>query len=185
MTRPQIKLYWYYLNKRKFKELEREATVMWGYDPDKGKRSRKQKELAQKWIEDPLYGFSDDIIYLNRNEIEAKIAVSRRFWKKLKPESRWDRERGEACLGRHGLVARRCSMNDKLWGIYQRAKSRKVVLSLDDIKKMILLDVKRSRLYPPGWTDDSLDPPKWYLDKLRQEGLLDTILREIDEAGRA
>jgi len=184
MTRPQVKLYWYYLNKRKFKELERQAIVMWGYDPKKNKRAQKQKEMAEKWQEDPLYGFPNDIVYLNRREIEQKLAVSRRFGVKMKPEVRWDRERGESCIGRYGVVARRCSMNDKLWGIYQKAKQRNVTLRLEDIRKMILLDIKRSKLYPPGWTDDSVSPPEWYLDELRSKGLLDHILRDIDGVGK-
>lgn len=184
MTRPQVRLYWYYLNKRKFKELERQAIVMWGYDPKKKKQSQKQKEMAEKWQEDPLYGFPNDIMYLSRQEVEKKVAVSRRFLGKMKPETRWDRERGEACIGRYGLVVRRCSMNDKLWGIYQKAKQRGVTLKLDEIRKMILIDIKRSKLYPPGWIDDTASPPEWYLDELRSKGLLDQILKEIDEVGR-
>jgi hypothetical protein len=158
---------------------------MWGYDPEKTKAANRQRDRALRWIEDPLFGFPNDIIYFDRGQIEAKVLVSRRFWKKLKVEARWDRERAEACIGRHGLVARRCSMNDKLWGIYQKAKGRRVVLTLEDIKKMILIDIKRSKLYPPGWTDDTVDPPRWYLDKLKEQGLLDNVLKEIDDVGRA
>ena len=185
MTRPQIRLYWFYLNKRKFKEIERQAMMMWGYDPGKRTQSRKQRDLAAKWIEDPLFGFPNDIIYFDRGQIDAKLSVSRRFWDKFREEARWDRLRAEACLGRQGIVARRCSMNDKLWGIYGKAKQRHVTLTLDDIKKMILIDIKRSKLYPPGWTDDSVDPPEWYLEQLREQGLLDKILKEIDGVGRA
>lgn len=185
MTRPQIRLYWHYLNKRKFKELERQAIVMWGYDPKKKKRSKKQKEMAEKWQEDPLYGFPNDIVYLEKKEIEQKTAISRRFAGRMRPEARWDRERGEACMGRLGIVARRCSMNDKLWEIYQKSKRGNVTLSLDDVKKMVMLDIKRSKLYPPGWTDDSVSPPDWYLEELRGKGLLDQVLKEIDGAGKA
>jgi len=169
------------LNRRKFKELERQAMMMWGYDPGKRERSKKQRNLAAKWIEDPLFGFPNDIIYFDWAQIDAKLAVSRRFWSKFKEEARWDRLRAEACMGRRGIVARRCSMNDKLWGIWLKARQRQVTLRLDDVKRMILIDIKRSKLYPPGWTDDSLDPPEWYLDELRGKGLLDQILREIDE----
>ena len=185
MTRPQIRLYWFFLNKRKFKEIERQAMMMWGYDPGKRTQSRKQRDLAAKWIEDPLFGFPNDIIYFDRGQIDAKLSVSRRFWDKFREEARWDRLRAEACLGRQGIVARRCSMNDKLWGIYGKAKQRHVTLTLDDIKRMILIDIKRSKLYPPGWTDDSVDPPEWYLEQLREQGLLDKILKEIDGVGRA
>jgi hypothetical protein len=185
MTRPQVRLYWYYLNKRKFKELERQAIVMWGYDPKKKKRAQRQKEMAEKWQEDPVYGFPNDIVYLNRQEIEQKMAICRRFCGRMKPDTRWDRERGEACIGRFGLVARRCSMNDKLWGIWLRAKAIGASLTLDEVRRMILLDIKRSRLYPPGWQDDSVDPPQWYVDELREKGTLDQILKEIDEATKA
>ena len=142
MTRPQVKLYWFYMHKRKLKELERKA-MLWGYDPKKKERGLRQKQMAEKWQEDPLFGFPNDIEYLTKPDIEAKMGASRRFWDRMKPEARWDRERGEACIGRFGLVARRCSMNDKLWGIYQKAKDRRVLLSLDDVRKMILIDIKR------------------------------------------
>ena len=53
-----------------------------------------------------------------------------------------------------------------------------------DVKRMILIDIKRSRLYPPGWQNADVDPPEWYLNELRQKGLLEGILKEIDEATR-
>jgi len=115
----------------------------------------------------------------------AKISVSRRFGSKLAPEKRWDKERGDACLGRYGAVAKRCSMNDKLWGIYQKAKRKGIALTLEEVKKMILLDIKRSKLYPPGWRDDTVSPPEWYLEELRKKGLLEKILKEIDEVAKA
>jgi hypothetical protein len=185
MTRPQIKLYFFYLNKRKFKELERQAIVMWGYDPKKSKKAEKQRKLAEKWQEDPLFGFPNDVIYLTRPQIEQKLGVTRRFGSRMKPEVRWDRERAEACVGRFGLVARRCSMNDKLWGIYQKARQENVVLNLGDIRRMILIDIKRSRLYPSGWIDDTHDPPGWYIDQLKEKGLLNKIFAEIEEAAKA
>jgi hypothetical protein len=184
MTRSQVRFYWYYLNKRKFKELERQAIVMWGYDPKKKERSEKQRELAEKWQVDPLFGFPNDIVYFTREQIEAKISVSRRFCERMKPETQWNKERGGACLGRYGPVARRCSMNDKLWGIYQKARQKNVSLTLEGIKKMILVDIKRSKLYPTGWSDDSVSPPDWYLDELRSKGMFEQILKEIDEVGK-
>jgi hypothetical protein len=60
-----------------------------------------------------------------------------------------------------------------------------VTLTLDDIKRMILIDIKRSKLYPPGWTDDTADPPEWYLKQLREKGLFEKILRDIDDVGKA
>lgn len=188
MTRPQIRAYFYYLNRRKRNELEQQAVIIWapwGYDPTQNKRSAKQKEIAEKWQSDPLYGFPDDIIYFDRQQIEQKIAVSVKFGSKMLPEAKWDKQRGYACNGHYGTVARRCSMNDRLWGIYQEARRKTVMLTLEQIKRMILIDIKRSKLYPPGWTDATANPPGWYLDKLRNEGSLDRILKEIDEIARA
>ena len=170
------------MQRRKFKELETQAMVMWGYDPKKKKEKDGQRELAEKWNEDPLYGFPNDVVYLTPQQIAAKMSVSRRFWKKLSPESRWDQKRADACLGRLGVVAKRCSMNDRLWVLYQSAKD--APLSLADVKRMILIDIKRSKLYPPGWQNADTNPPEWYLNELRQKGLLDGILKEIDEAAR-
>lgn len=182
MTRPQIKLYWYYMNRRKARELERQATAVWGYDPKAKEKQKQQRELAEKWQKDPLYLFPNDIIYFTKEQIGQKMGVSRRFWNKIKPESRWEEERGRACMGRKGQVAKRCSMNDKLWSIYLDASKKGISLTLTQIRKMILIDIKRSQLYPPGWTDDTASPPEWHLDKLRSEGKLEGIFREIDEA---
>ena len=185
MTRPQIKLYWKYLKKLQFKELENQAIVLWGYNPKKAKQDQRKRQMAEKWQEDPLYNFPNDIEYFSMQEAEQKIAVSRRFGEKIKEESRWDKKRGEACIGRYGVVARRCSMNDKLWGIWKESKQKGINLTLADIKRMILIDIKRSQLYPPGWTDDTASPPDWFLEKLRGEGRLDGILKQIDEATRS
>ncbi len=184
MTRRQIKLYYHYLQKSIFNELERQATIQWGYDPKKKELQAVQKELAEKHQQDPLYGFPNDIIYFNGQQISNKVAVSQRFWHKLKPEARWDRDRARACAGKD-QVARRCSMNDKLWSIWRLSEARHVRLTLKDIKKMILIDVARAKLYPPGWTDSEVSPPQEHIDTLRQEGKLEGILKEIDDATRA
>ncbi len=185
MTRPQIRAYFYYLNKRKLKELERQAIVTWGYDPGEKRKAGKHKAMAEQWQLDPLYEFPNDIIYFDRQQIEQKLKVSGRFGNKMISETMWNTERGQACLGRYGGVARRCSMNDRLWEIYKEARHKSVSLTLEQIKKMILIDIKRSKLYPPGWTDSVANPPEWYLDKLRRDGTLTQILKEIDEVGRA
>ncbi|RPJ11175.1 MAG: hypothetical protein EHM36_01985 [Deltaproteobacteria bacterium] len=184
MTRKQIKLYWHYLNTRKGRELEYLAMVVWGYNPKKKVELAERRKKAEQWAEDPLFDFPNDIEYLTRQQINDKMTASRRFWKRIVPAARWDKERADACIGYYGLVARRCSMNDKLWRIYQEAKGRKVQLRLDQVKKMILIDIKRSKLYPPGWTDDSVDPPQEYIQKLKAEGKYEEILREIDIAAK-
>ncbi len=60
-----------------------------------------------------------------------------------------------------------------------------MTLTLDAVKKMIRIDIVRSRLYPPGWTDDTASPPEWYMDRLRKEGRLDQVFKEIEEATRS
>ncbi len=159
--------------------------MQFGYDPKKKKRDGARRDSALKWQEDPLYGFPNDIEYFNRDQIEAKISVSKRFGNKILSDHRWDKDRGAACLGRYGAVARRCSMNDKLWGIWQAARRKGIALKLEDVKKMILIDIKRSRLYPPGWRDADANPPQWYIDKLQAEGKLEQIFKEIGEATSA
>ena len=184
MTRPQVKLYRHYMQRRIFKDMERQATAMWGYDPKAKGRALKQKQLAEKWLEDPLYGFPNDIEYFTRKQIGDKIGITKRFGNRMAPERRWDEVRARACIGRMGAAARRCSMNDKLWSIWNRSRAKGVTLTLETVKKMIRIDIKRSKLYPPGWTDDSVSPPEWYLDELRKKGMLDGILSAIDEAAR-
>lgn len=157
--------------------------VMWGYSPSETKKQKQQQALAAKSQEDPLYNFPYDVNYLTKEQVEEKLKVSRRF-KKLPKLVVWDRDRADACLGKQGLVARRCSMNDKLWGILKEAREKGVVLNLADVKKFIMIDVKRSQLYPSGWKDDSMPPPPEFIEKLRTEGKLDKILREISEVTR-
>ena len=185
MTRPQIKLYWFYLQRRIVKDMEHQMTVMWGYDPAQAKQNKNQKLLAQRWLKDPLFAFPDDITYFNPSQIGNMLGVSRRFGPKMTPEKRWTQERADACSGKYGRAARRCSMNDKLWRLYQISKKRGLPLTLPDIKKLILIDIKRSKLYPPGWTDDTASPPEWYLKELRQKGILEGILKEIDQVTRS
>ena len=188
MTRKQVKLYWIYMQRRLVDEMEMQAasqSMAWsGYTPRRLKKAGKDRERAFKWQEDPFYDFPNDIVYFTRDQVENKIAVSRRFGNKIELRRRWDSERGQACLGRFGKVARRCSMNDKLWEIWKQASAKQITLSLADIKKMIQIDIKRSRLYPPGWTDDTASPPSWYIKKLQDEGTLMGILQEIDQATR-
>ena len=174
-------MYWYYMQRRIFKEMERQAMVQWGYDPKAKKDRDSKKKMAERWLQDPLYAFPYDIEYFDYSQVAGKIAVSKRFWSKMAPEKRWDKGRADSCLGKYGIVAKRCSMNDKLWFFYKQAQTKKIPFTLGHVKKMIMIDIKRSKLYPPGWQDSDASPPEWYLDKLRAEGQLDRILSEIDE----
>lgn len=172
------------MNKLMAADIERQAGVMWGYNPKEAKRRKTQRKMAEIWLADPLFGFPNDIIYMTKQQVQQKLAFNRRFGKRIAEASRWDVERAEACLGRHGIVARRCSMNDKLWMIFKAAKRRNVTLSLAGVRKMINLDIKRSKLYPSGWQNDRMPPPQEWLDKLRAEGKLGGILKEIEEASK-
>ena len=153
-----------------------------GIRPEGERQEKRAKNPCREMERGPSLPFPEGYHLFYEAANSAKMAFCHRFWNKIKPETRWDQERGGACLGKYGVVARRCSMNDKLWGIYQDSKKRGISLTLDQIKKMITIDIKRSKLYPPGWTDDTANPPDWYLDKLRTEGRLDQIFADIEQA---
>lgn len=174
-------MYWWYMQKRKIREAEDQIRLMWGEVPsDKAKASMEKKELAEKWQEDPLYGFPDDIGYLDSRHVGIKLRITKRFGEKLAPEKRWDQERADSCLGKRGVVARRCSMNDALWEKWRQSITEGNPLRLETVRKMVQCDILRSKLYPPGWTDDKSPPPSEHLEKLRQEGKLEPIYTEID-----
>lgn len=163
--------------------MERQA-MQWGYDPKKAKEEKEQRVLSERWQDDPLYGFPNDISYLTAKQVADKLEVTMQLRDKLAPQKRWDRERGTACLGRHGLAAKRCSMNDKLWSLWLKSKWKGRPLTLNQVRNLILFDIARSKLYPQGWTDDTKDPPEWYVKKLKEEGKFEVILREIEEASK-
>jgi len=174
-------LYWHYLNKRKVREAKDQIRLMWGETPDeKASKALKQKELAERWQKDPLYGFPNDIRYFTRDQAMQKVKITERFGEKIAPRSRWGMERVRACVGELGIVARRCSMNDLLWDTYSRAKHEGVELTLDTVRRMIEYDILRSQLYPPGWSDDTVPPPKEFLEELQKQGKLKRIYAEMD-----
>jgi len=175
-------MYWHYLNKRKVREAKDQVRLMWGESPEEtADRTSSQRELAEMWQKDPLYGFPNDIVYFTRSEAMQKVKVTQRFGDKIAPRSRWDMERVRACMGELGLVARRCSMNDVLWEKYLQSKQQGVRLTLDTVRKMVRYDILRSQLYPPGWSDDTVPPPQEFLERLRKQGRLQKIYAEMDK----
>lgn len=154
---------------------------MWGESPgDKAEKGLKQKDLAEKWQKDPLYGFPNDITYFSRSEAMQKVKITQRFGDKIAQRSRWCMERVRGCMGELGIVAKRCSMNDVLWERYLQSKREGVALTLDTIRKMIHYDILRSQLYPPGWFDDTVPPPQEFLERLQKEGKLKKIYAEME-----
>ena len=154
-----------------------------GTVPDDDETERKDaRKNAEERLQDPLKGFPYDIEYLSPNLCRHKVDISRKYHGKISKEKVWDEFRTAACLGKHSLVARRCSMNDTLWSRYLKYGN---ILTLDDVKRMILFDAKRRELYPPDYKGMGVEaPPVEYLDELKAKGRLKTIYNELGEIAR-
>lgn len=140
-----------------------------------------EESKTKEMLKHPLAGFPDDIRYFTKKQCRDKITITKRFKGRIAKESRWDEYRMEACLGEHSLVAKRCSMNDVLWGRLMAHSG----LLLEDIKKMVMFDIKRKELYPPGYKGVGREPPPVeYLKQLKSEGKLDEINKELNEIMR-
>jgi len=173
-----LKLYWSNLQKRKIEELKIRIKMLGGQinegDEDKGE----MEEDVKARLADPLKDFPDDIKYLNERQCKAKIGITNRFGGRMAEEKRWDERRMRACLGKLGPVARRCAMNDVLWGRFLKYGDS---LTLDDVKRMVFFDIKRRELYPPDYRGTGEEPPpEEYLAALRAQGRLDAIYSELD-----
>lgn len=151
-------------------------------DEDAADISNNRKREAEERLNNPLKDFPNDIKYLTPDMCENKISLSNKYKDRMAKAKVWDKFRSEACLGKHGIVAKRCSMNDVLWTRYLEYRDK---LTLDDIKKMILFDAKRRELYPPDYKGDGTEPPpEEYLDKLKSEGKLEEIYSKLDEISK-
>lgn len=180
LTRPLLKLYWKYLQERKVEEIKQQIRMLGGKVEDE-KTLKNKKEMAERKVKDPLADFPNDIEYLTESQCKEKVNISQRFGKKWPHEKIWDTYRMQACSGRFGLVARRASMNDTLWGMWMKAVSLGKGLTLDDLKKRIKFDYARSKLYPPDYSGDGSDPPpQEYLEKLKARGELAKIYAEME-----
>jgi hypothetical protein len=149
---------------------------------DSGADPSTAKKEAEERLNNPLKNFPNDIKYFSPDMCGNKIAISNKYHGKIVKEKLWDKFRADACLGKYSDVAKRCSMNDVLWGRYVEHGD---ILTLNDIKQMILFDMKRKELYPPDYKGDgSESPPVEYLEKLKADGKLDKIQNELDVIAR-
>jgi len=181
LTRPLLKLYWKYLQERKLEDLKRQIRLLGGRVDEK---TIEQKEAeAKKKLIDPLWNFPEDIEYFDGVQCRQKISVSNRFGLNWPKEKLWNDYRMNACLGKYGIVAKRASMNDVLWGLWLTAYEKGKELLLDDLKKRIKYDLIRRKLYPDDYMGDGSDPPPVeYLKKLKEQGSLFKIYTEMAEA---
>ena len=144
--------------------------------------SETAKKEAKEKLKNPLKDFPNDIKYFSPDMCGNKIAISNKYHGKIVKEKLWDKFRADACLGKYSDVAKRCSMNDVLWGRYVEHGDK---LTLDDIKRMILFDAKRRELYPPDYKGSGAEPPpEDYLDKLKADGKLEAIYGELDNIAK-
>ena len=176
-----LKLYWKYLQKRKLEELKMQIRLAGGTVPD-DEPSKDARKKAEERLQNPLKDFPCDIKYLSPDMCRHKVDISRKYYGKISKEKVWDDFRTMACLGKHSLVAKRCSMNDTLWSRYLKHGD---ALTLDDVKRMILFDAKRRELYPPDYRGTGEEPPPVeYLEKLKSDGRLEPIHNELNEIAR-
>lgn len=171
------------MQKRKMHELKIQASLFGIEFPDEDAANKKRKEVEDN-IKDPLRNFPDDVIYCDAKDCDSKIRLSKKL--KNRPfECQWDEYRKECCLGNYGIIARRCSINDVLWGRYLKTTEAGAVLSIDQVKAMVEFDIVRRSLYPvdyKGVGDDS--PPKDYIEKLKKSGEYIKILQKLDDITR-
>lgn len=156
--------------------------MLGGHVEDSEEERVGKEKKALDMVKNPLNGFPNDIKYFNKKQCLDKIDISNRFGDKIREEKRWNQFRMESCLGKHGPVAKRCSMNDVLWGRFLKYGDK---LSLDDIKKMIMFDMKRRELYPSDYKGTGKEPPPVeYLKQLKKKGKLDKIYKELNALGK-
>lgn len=176
-----LKLYHKYLEKRKLEELKMQVRLAGGTVPEDEEDLETAKARAEEKLHNPMKDFPNDINYLSLDACKRKVEISAKFEGKIEKDKIWDMPRMNACLGKYGIVAKRCSMNDILWDRYLQHGD---ALTIDEIKKMILFDAKRRELYPQDYNGTGEEqPPQEYLDKLKAEGKLDAIYKELDRIG--
>jgi hypothetical protein len=177
-------LYWRCMQQRKLEELKLQVRMAGGKIEDEEENNTRKRQ-AEAWQHDPLAGFPDDIEYFTRGQCQNKIAISKRHGEKWPPGMLWDTYRMNACLGNHGRAARRCAMNDVLWERYCQAVQKGSPLQLETVRRMVLVDTLRRKLYPPDYRGGGEEPPPAeYLEALKQSGEYAQIMMQIDHAMR-
>ena len=171
------------MQKRKMQELKIQASLFGIEFPDEDAAAKKRKAVEDN-IKDPLRDFPNDVVYCGVKDCDTKIRLSKKL-KKRPLECQWDEYRKECCLGNYGIVARRCSVNDVLWGRYLSVKEAGAVLSIDQVKAMVEFDIVRRSLYPPNYKGTGNDsPPKEYIEELKGSGEYIKILQKLDDITR-
>lgn len=171
------------MQKRKVQELKIQASLFGVEFPDEDAAARKKKAVEEN-VKDPLKDFPNDVVYCSAKDCDTKIRLSKKL-KKRPLECQWDNYRKECCLGNYGIIARRCSINDVLWGRYLQIKEAGATLSLDQVKAMVEFDIVRRQLYPANYKGTGSDsPPKDYIEKLKKSGEYMTILQQLDDITR-
>lgn len=153
-----------------------------GTVPDDETDPESAEKDAMERLENPFKDFPNDIRYFSASECQSKVEISAAFKGKIAKDKIWDRKRMDACLGKHGVVAKRCSMNDVLWSRYIEHGD---AITLDAILNMMKLDAKRRELYPPDYKGTGEEqPPEEYLKELKAAGKLDKIYSELSQLAK-
>lgn len=159
-----------------------EQTGEW---PDKG-FSEDRRGRAEAPPSDPFALFPDDVDYFSEHQCrEQQVYWAKKLaiWKSKGnadqitdcERRQWPEERVQACIGKD-QPARRCSMNDSLWGKWCDSYG---TLTLEDVKKLLKRDLIRHVLYRPG-DDPESDPDPAYVQTLPRD-LVDRVTRELEE----
>lgn len=186
-----LKLYWSKFQERKAQEIKLQASFA-GIDLEEKTKEQKLAEAKAK-AEDPLKDFPYDMSYLTEADCNAKIRITNDPKLNFPAEQKWDDYRKNCCLGKFGIEAKRCSMNDVLWKRYVQAIQVGRPLNLDTIKNMVMFDMARSELYPKNYKGSpDAPPPENYINELKASGKymeiiqrLDTISKRIIQDGKS
>lgn len=129
---------------------------------------------------DILYDFPYDMEY----PTEKVILDNVKYWDDYNGEptlNLWTEERADACRGKFGVIARRCSINDLLWkeykeGLHKNQKSLKCRIKLDHI---------RIGCYPSSHRDKiCVEPPTVeHFNHIKENGNLKIFKTQLDDCG--
>lgn len=106
-------------------------------------RAESLKRKTEEKISDPFKNFPYDVSYPSPQKVAdfakfynvaAKVGLA-------SPLQIWDKQRQEAALGKEGILARRCSVNDNLWNLYKKTPN----LTLDGVLKRMKAQYYLSR----------------------------------------